>query len=258
MNRRHLLTSLSVGTLTVGFGAGFGPAALFADGPDFLRPKAPSKGKGKASINAAPNLIKDCVRNYKRFCQSIQGQMNAISNVYKQMITDIDKTLKAGKSNPKQTANLKALAQKLMREYNALSEISTGKSAWYIKQGNKNIADDFCKRAGKYLDKAAKGATDMTKTKDDRRKKTLGKQAQKDTKTAHRILRTSFDAFYTRARNLQKALDKAGAGKADGTDKIYTKARALRIENAMKAYRNLSVQFVDFAQKDSDLSLMLR
>jgi hypothetical protein len=161
MKRREFVFGTTATTLL----ANLVPQRVLAEGPPII-PKPSKKKTGAPVSTEAPKIITTCTTKLATLCRQIQLDMGIIDNCYKKMITETERALKSKKLTARERGNLVALHKKLRKEYNAQLEIATGKSAKFIKQTRKNIADSFCKRSDKFLKEARKDAAAYRKSKD--------------------------------------------------------------------------------------------
>ncbi len=243
MKRRDLLTHSAMSLISFGLI----PTRSFADGAPDILIGIPASQKKKVKYKTAPPLIDACVKRLKTLCRLIRDDMHIINNCYKKMLADIDRRLKAGGMSAEEQANLVALRKKLRSEYNRLLEISTGKSAPYIKEGRKHVFDSFCKKSGKFRKAAAKDSDAYAKAKKASTKRAKAKSARKNLKTASRIIRDALDRYTKRVNTNEKSLKKAA--KAAGTKKVYTKSRRDKIRKAANRLMDRTWDLVDANSK---------
>lgn len=259
MKRRDLLlhSSALAAILTTAW-----PFRLLADGkanPDEVRPKTPQKKPGGAKPVADARifgLVNPCFQSAKILCWQIETEMAEVTRIYKQMFDAATKALKGKGLSDAARANIEALHKKLSAEYNALLEISTGKSAAHIPERNKNISDSFCKRAKKYYEDAVKEALAHDKSDNKSTRRARAKEALKNLRTANRIIREALDKFVKRGNDNEKSLAKAM--KADGAKDIYTKARADALRKALNKLMNRTQDVFNSNRCADDLQLMTR
>jgi len=248
MNRRELIfgsfAASGLTCLTTGL--------AFAEEGDTQPPPKSKKKIPPTFVPEVPKIISRCGREIPALCRKIQRDMNAITKVYRAMIADAERRLKAGGLDKTAERNLKGMLKFLRRKNNEMTENATGKSASYIRAANKKAGLSFCEKAALFLRKAAGNSSDYRKRGRTNRQRVQDiKDARKNLRAATRIISQATSTAVRKARSGESALSRTR--KAKGTSGIYSAKRQAAIDIAVRKLMNASGLIFDANDKEREL-----
>lgn len=221
--------AILVGAGFIAGGMNISPA--MADGSTTGGPKkktaAPKSGTPGAAEKITP-VVNECASALKTLCPKLKAEMNVVLALWQSMLRDTERALRNAPAGSLAARNLTALHKKLQDTVNKLTELATGKSASFIKEGKKNIGPDFCKRKDEHITAAKASAGKHDKSSLSHERRSAKSDARKNMSAASRIVSRALEGFIDTSRAAQKSLKNA-IGK-DGSGDVVDARRLTRFD----------------------------